>query len=81
MTANGSALLRYAMIISVQKLTQVINQTKNTETQQENTKENTKKSTEINRDWSKKISWLVPAKTYEMSQQILKMGMKTLKHS
>ena len=24
MTANGSALLRYAMIISVQKLTQVI---------------------------------------------------------
>ena len=26
MTVNGSALLRYAMIISSQKLTQVINQ-------------------------------------------------------
>ena len=26
MTADGSAFLRYAMIISVQKLTQVINQ-------------------------------------------------------
>ena len=26
MTANGSALLRYAITISVQKLTQVINQ-------------------------------------------------------
>ena len=26
MTADGSALLRYAMIISVQKLSQVINQ-------------------------------------------------------
>ena len=33
-TLNGSALLRYAMIISVQKLTQ------------ENTKQNTKKATE-----------------------------------
>ena len=44
MTANGSALLRYAMIISVQKLTQVIKS--NTagflriQRQQENTKEN-----------------------------------------
>ena len=52
MTANGSALLRYALIISVQKLTQVIKS--NTagflriQTQQENTKENTKKTTEIN---------------------------------
>ena len=44
MTANGSALLRYAMIISVQKLTRVIKS--NTagflriQRQQENTKEN-----------------------------------------
>ena len=53
MTANGSALLGYAVIISVQKLTQVIKYgriPKNTETQQENTKENTKKTTEINWD-------------------------------
>ena len=54
MTANGSALLRYAMIISIQKLTQVIKS--NTagflriQRQQENTKENTKKTTEINWD-------------------------------
>ena len=54
MTANGSALFRCAMIISVQKLTQVIKS--NTagflriQTQQENTKENTKKTTEINWD-------------------------------
>ena len=54
MTANDSALLRYAMIISVQKLTQVIKS--NTagflrmQRQQENTKENTKKTTEINWD-------------------------------
>ena len=54
MTANGSALLRYAMISSVQKLTQVIKS--NTavflriQRQQENTKENTKKTTEINWD-------------------------------
>ena len=52
--ANGPALLCYAMIISVQKLTQVIK----TNTagflriqRQENTKENTKKTTEINWDW------------------------------
>ena len=51
MTANGSALLLYALIISVQKLTQAIkSNTKNTETHQENTKENTKKTTEINWD-------------------------------
>ena len=54
MTANGSVLLHYAIIISVQKLTQVIKS--NTagflriQTQQENTKENTKKTTEINWD-------------------------------
>ena len=53
MTANGSALLRYA-ITSVQKLTQVIKS--NTagflriQRQQENTKENAKKTTEINWD-------------------------------
>ena len=47
MTANGSSLLPYAMIISVQKLTRVIKS--NTagflriQTQQENTIENTKK--------------------------------------
>ena len=52
--ANGSALLCYAMISSVQKLTQVIKS--NTavflriQRQQENTKENTKKTTEINWD-------------------------------
>ena len=60
MTANGSALLRYAMIISVKKLTHVIKS--NTagflriQRQHENTKENTKKTTEINWDWPKKIS-------------------------
>ena len=48
-TANGSALLCYAMISSVQKLTQVIKS--NTavflkiQIQPENTKENTKKTT------------------------------------
>ena len=69
MTTNGSALLRHAMIISVQKLTKVIFSRipKNTEAQQENTEENIKKTTEINWDWSKKISWLVLVKTYEMS--------------
>ena len=46
MTANGCALLRCAMIISVQKLTQVIKSNiaripNNSETQQENAKENT----------------------------------------
>ena len=65
MTANSSAILRYAMIISVLKLTQVIKTnteyrkyriSKNTDTKQENTKGNTKKTTEINWDWSKKIS-------------------------
>ena len=64
MTANSSAILRYVMI-SVQKLTQVIKTnteyrkyriSKNTDTKQENTKGNTKKTTEINWDWSKKIS-------------------------
>ena len=55
MTANGSALLRYAMIISVQKnyagdKIKYSRIPKNTETQQENTKENTKKTTEINWD-------------------------------
>ena len=55
MTANGSALLRYAMIISVQKTDtgdkiKFSRIPKNTEIQQENTKENTKKTTEINRD-------------------------------
>ena len=54
MTANGSALLCYAMILSVLKLTQVIKS--NTagflriQRQQENTKENNKKTTEINWD-------------------------------
>ena len=71
MTANGSALLRNAMIVSVPKQIQVIIKysriLKNTRTQQENTKENTKKTTEINWDWSKKISWLVLVKTCEMS--------------
>ena len=54
MAANGSALFRYARIIFVPKLTQVIKSNsripKNTEIQQENTKENTKRTTEINRD-------------------------------
>ena len=45
MRANRSALLRYTMIISVQKRTQ---DSKNTETQLENTNENTRKTTEIN---------------------------------
>ena len=53
MTANGSALLRYAMIISVQKLTgdkiKYSRIPKNTETQ-ENTKENTKNTTGISGD-------------------------------
>ena len=54
MAANACALLCYTMIISVQKLTQVIKS--NTagflriQRQQENTKENTKKTTEINWD-------------------------------
>ena len=52
MTANGSALLRCALIISAQKLTQVIKS--NTagflriQRQQEKNEENTKKTTEIN---------------------------------
>ena len=52
MAANGFALLCYAMISSVQKLTQVIKS--NTavflriQRQQKNTKENTKKTTETN---------------------------------
>ena len=54
MTANGFALLRYAMIISVQKLARdkikCNRLSKNTETQQEDTTENTKKATEINWD-------------------------------
>ena len=88
MTANGSALLGYAVIISVKKLTQVIKYgriPKNTETQQENTKQNTKKTTEINWDRSKKISSLVLVKTMRNviapHKYILKIGVKTLKHS
>ena len=52
MAANGSTLVGYAMIISAQKLTQLVKS--NTggflriQRQQENTKENTKKTTEIN---------------------------------
>ena len=51
MAANGSALFRCAMILSVPKLTQVIKS--NTAgflriQRQENTTENTKKTTEIN---------------------------------
>ena len=48
MTANGSSYICYAMIISVQNLTQVLKPsiTKITKTQQENTKQNT----EINWD-------------------------------
>ena len=59
MTANGSALLRCALIISAQKLAQVIKS--NTagflriQRQQEGTKENSKKTTEINWGYSKKI--------------------------
>ena len=47
MTADGSALLRYAMIISVQKLSQVINQIQQDfqEYRDNNKKENTKKTT------------------------------------
>ena len=55
MTANGSALLCYTMIISIQKTDagdkiKYSRIPKNTETQQKNTKENTKKTTEINWD-------------------------------
>ena len=54
MTANGSALLRSAMIIFVQKLAQVIKSNAagflRIQIQQENTKENTKKTTETNLD-------------------------------
>ena len=51
MTANGFALPRYAMIISVQKTDtgdkiKFCRIPKNTEIQQENTKKNTKKTTE-----------------------------------
>ena len=55
MAVNSSTLLRHAMIIFVQKLTQVIKSNTvgflgiGTETQKENTK-NTKKTTEINWD-------------------------------
>ena len=49
MTAKGSALLCYAMISSVQKLTQVIKSSTavflKIQIQPENTKENTKKTT------------------------------------
>ena len=71
MTANGSAPLCYAKIISVQKLIQVIKS--NTtgflriQRHQENTKENTKKTTEITWDLSQKISLLVLVKTCKMS--------------
>ena len=55
MTANGFALFRYAMIISVQKLDtgdkiKYSRIPKNKETEKENTKENTKKTTKINWD-------------------------------
>ena len=55
MTANSSALLRYAMIISVQKLIQVIQSDtagflRIQKKQKKITKENTKKTTEINWD-------------------------------
>ena len=46
MTANGSALLRYAMIISVQKLTQVIK----SNTSGKYSREYLKKTTERNWD-------------------------------
>ena len=57
MTANGSPLFCYAMIISLQKLIHVLKSNtadflKNTETQQQNTNQNTKKTTGIN--WIKK---------------------------
>ena len=54
MTANSAALLRYDVISSVQKMTQVTKS--NTagslriQRQKENTKENTKKTTETNWD-------------------------------
>ena len=51
MTANGCALLRYTMIASVQKLTQVKKSDTagfHNTTEQENTKKNTKETTEIN---------------------------------
>ena len=60
MTANGPILVGYAMMISAQKLTQVVKS--NTarflriQRQQENAKENTKKTTETDWDWSKTIS-------------------------
>ena len=51
LTANGCALLCYAMIISdTSDKIKYSRIPKNTETQQENTKENTKKTTEINWD-------------------------------
>ena len=55
MAANSSALFRYTMIISVQKLLQVIKSNKHTEIEHEsieiehqNTRQNTKNATEIN---------------------------------
>ena len=61
MTANGSALLCYAMTISAQKTyagdkIKYSRIPKNTETQQENAKENTKKTTKKTKDHLKKIS-------------------------
>ena len=54
MTANGCAVLCYAMISSVQIMTQVIKSNTpvflSIQKQQENTKENTKKTTETNWD-------------------------------
>ena len=57
MTANGSALLRYAMIKKVFCTKTDTGDTikysrvpRNTQAQQKNTKENTKKTTEINWD-------------------------------
>ena len=67
MKANRSAISRYALIISAQKLTQVIktntgflkihnSKILKRDTTAKYQKANTKKTTEINRDWSKNIS-------------------------
>ena len=55
MTAHGSAFFCNAMIISVQKLAEVIKSNATSflriqETQQENTKENIKETTKVNWD-------------------------------
>ena len=58
MTANSSDLLRYAMMISVQKLTQVIksNTARFLSIQRHDRKILKRKTTKINWDWSKKNS-------------------------